>query len=305
MGLRRHHPDFWASLAAVVACIASAQPVFGAGADIAVAGIGPGLYPSDTVFVTVELDERLFVKSWTEYNTSTCREISTGSFTAPVAPQFGVLSFGVEKAALSSGPCAGTVLPFARASYKWTATSAAGAVDFFSLQWTTPDGQSVEDSDQLAELLPPSGTTAFRGWASVLQAGTTGQWMQVIAPAGIGYGGVTVQETDPGGGGPDTCWFAGSKFTPFTSITGGLWTVHEDNSWGFDYVGWFPPAVAYYRKNGRAPCGTTFPQQMQIQFTSGDTNFYDYGPVNTLGGSITSTTVSSIRAGHTRTRNWP
>ncbi len=262
-------------------------------------------YPPDTIYVPLLSGAKTILEGWTEYDTITCTLISTGSYTAPTPPMFGTLSYAVMNATIPSGPCAGTVLPFNFASYKWTAAASTAPQDFFSLQWTTPDGQFIENSDWLAELLPKAEKTSFKGWATPVSQPTTGQWQQTIPPATITYAGVTVQESNPGGGGPDTCWFAGSIYAPFTSITGGTWTVMAGNTWGFDYVGWFKAPVRYYRKHGRAPCGTTFPQQMQMQFATGDVTFYNYAGVNTLGGSFDATTVSSTRAGHTKTRIWP
>ena len=81
--------------------------------------------------------------------------------------------------------------------------------------------------------------------------------------------------------------------------------MQAGNSWGFDYVGYTAAAVKYYRAKGRAPCGTTVPQQMQIQFATGDPSFYNYGPINTLTASIGVTTVSSGRQGKSETRTLP
>jgi len=261
----------------------------------------PLTYPSDTVFVPLAINTKTLLEGWTEYNPNTCVDISTGSYTAPTAPLYGKNSYAVLDGTLTSGPCTGSVFPFDVAYYTWTKKTAAAPQDFFSLQWTTPDGMFVEDSDWLAELLPQSETTAFKGWSG----STVGEWQQTIALKTVTYTGVTVQESNPGGGGPDTCWFAGSTYAPFTAITGGTWTVAAGNTWGFDYVGWFSGAVTYYRAQGRAPCGTTFPQQMQIQFATGDPTFYNYGAVNTLGGNIGTKTVTSIRAGKSKTEKWP
>jgi hypothetical protein len=260
-------------------------------------------YPSDTVFVPLLTGVTTVLEGWTEYDTSTCALISTGSYTSPTTPKYGKLSYAVMNGTLSSGPCAGTVLPFNVASYMWTAAASKAPQDFFSLQWTTPDGQFVENSDWLAELLPKMETTMFKAWDPT--GLTDGEWQQTIQTPKIVYNGVTVQESNPGGGGPDTCWFSGSIYAPFTAITGGTWTVGAGNKWGFDYVGWFSPAVTYYRSKGRAPCGTTFPQQMQIQFATGDPTFYNYAAVNTLGGSIGTKTVTTIRAGKSKKKVWP
>jgi hypothetical protein len=125
-----------------------------------------------------------------------------------------------------------------------------------------------------------------------------------------------VKEADPGGGGPDTCWSqtgADSHFPPFTSITGGTWTLMSGNVWAFDNVGWSPLAVTYYRNPtppptppppSPVPCGTTIPQQMTIKATS-DATYNNYGAVNVLGASMTQTEVTSQRAGSSETETWP
>jgi hypothetical protein len=156
-------------------------------------------------------------------------------------------------------------------------------------------------------VVPTTETTAFDGWDTAGAFGngpdsTLGKWKQTItAPAGVNFAGETVQEADAGNG-SDSCWFAGSSFAPFTGLSGGTWTVNADNTWGDDFVGWFPNPVTYYRTQGRAPCASTLHQQMTMMCSDG--TFHNYGPVNTLGGSFTATTVTSIRAGGTATRRY-
>ena len=117
-----------------------------------------------------------------------------------------------------------------------------------------------------------------------------------------------MREADPGGGGPDTCWFQGSAIDPQTKISGGTWTVQAGNTWGYDYVGWLPPGVTYYRGAGRAPCGTTIPQQMTIQAAidiAKGAGYVNYPVRNTLGAGIQKTKVSSSRNGITKYESWP
>jgi len=150
--------------------------------------------------------------------------------------------------------------------------------------------------------IPTGETTSFDGWDTVLP--TVGDWTQSLMPSTINFGGRTVTEQDPGGGGPDTCWFSGSNVAQTTSISGGSWTVDGSNHWGADDpdgVGWPPDAVTYYRDEGREPCGTTFPQQMVIDCSDGTPTYI----TNTLSMDITSTTVSSSRAGNSQSKNWP
>jgi len=121
-----------------------------------------------------------------------------------------------------------------------------------------------------------------------------------------------------GGTGSDSCWFAQSRFAPFTAITGPGhgWYVTSRNTWGADFIGWKLATVQYYRAQTRVPCGTRFPQQMVIDAAYSPENPSNYGPytddhgdnfygvpyeVNTLGGDITATTVTSVRNGQVAT----
>src|SRR5262249_29077365 len=149
----------------------------------------------------------------------TCRVISTGKYTTPTAPKYGALRFDMEDFRISPGsPCAGTILPFGSAHYTWKNTTTAAAFDFFHLRWKTPDGRFTDDSNWAAEFIPTAETTKFANWAAAQKAPTIGKWSQTLAPLPVAYKGAMVEETDPGGGGPDTCWFKGSIFAPFTKI---------------------------------------------------------------------------------------
>jgi hypothetical protein len=102
----------------------------------------------------------------------------------------------------------------------------------------------------------PVTTTSVDWWPA---APTIHRWRQTLTPptTAIGsFNGRKVTEQDPGGGGPDTCWFSGSAYAPATAITGGTWIVNSGNIWAHDHVGWTPEAVTYYRQQMRAPCHT-------------------------------------------------
>jgi hypothetical protein len=149
--------------------------------------------------------------------------------------------------------------------------------------------------------LPASEATAFQGWSS----STIGTWEQTLSdPSGDSFSGATVEETKAGPG-ADTCWFPNSAFAAFTDISGGRWPVAANNTWGTDSVGWSADYVAYYRAQGRAPCGFNVQQQMLIQCSADYVNasdyYSDYGTVNILQANITATTVTSSRAGTTET----
>jgi hypothetical protein len=156
--------------------------------------------------------------------------------------------------------------------------------------------------------LPTTESTAFKGWATSDPA--TGLWEQTLSNAnGDSFSGMSVLEGTPSANpGVDTCWISGSPVSYGSAVSGGEWSVGDDNTWGVDSVGWpkYPvDAVAYYRAQGRVPCGFTVYQQMQIRCTlPTDNTFHNYGSVNTLQGNITATTVTSKRAGGTATRRY-
>ena len=152
---------------------------------------------------------------------------------------------------------------------------------------------NVQCSTPIGEITSPV------GWDS--GDPTIYKWEQTLSPSATNFAGRTVTEQNPGGGGPDTCYFTGSSFAPFTAITGGTWTVGSGNHWGYDYVGWRSSAVTYYRAQGRAPCGTTFSQTMVINCSTAPLTY----ATNTLGCDINSTTVTSNRAGSLAIRTWP
>lgn len=158
-------------------------------------------------------------------------------------------------------------------------------------------------SGTVTPVRPTGEKTSLQGWAATL-----GMWQQTLTPTGTNFSGESVQEKDPGGGGPDTCWFPGSAIAPFTAITGGTWTVASGNKWGIDFVGFGTTAVTYYRSKHRDPCGTTFHQQMTIRAAidvAKGTGYVNYPALNLLGARIEQRKVSSIRAGITKSIVWP
>lgn len=147
--------------------------------------------------------------------------------------------------------------------------------------------------------VPDDETTAWHGWDETYD--TASDWKQtLISGTGASFSGLMVKEVDAGGAG-DTCYFDESAVGKITGLSGGTWTVNDDNTWAYDTVGWAPAAVLYYQVlKPRAPCGYTVHQQMQI--TCYDGSQHNYGPVNTLQGIIGENDVTSIRAGHHASR---
>jgi|SRR5271170_5307086 len=278
------------------------------------ANVNASTYPSDTTFIPLHMNVKKTLEALTDIDGNDCKLISTGEFEATTEPKYGEATYAVHTLTDPSAPCANDPFPYHFAYYTWNKTEAPEPQDFFHLHWFTKD--VTNDTDWLAELIPKAETTEFNNWWPAEP--TVGRWQQTLDLTTIDYAGVKVRETDPtsqkevcvgtGPGAactPDTCYYPGSTHAAFFRITGGTWTVTNDNHWGFDRVGWSPAAVTYYRQAGRVPCFTTFPQQMQIQFATGDPNWYDYGTVNTLGYDIDATTVISLRAGSSEKRTWP
>lgn len=188
-------------------------------------------------------------------------------------------------------------------------TLGPGATDTIKVEMSVPADTLAKDhatmkltctgceSTGVICVIPTGEDTASDGW----DAGGVHKWKQTLTPVTADFSTRTVTERDPGGGGPDTCWFDGSAYAKFEAITGGTWTVEAGNIWKHDYVGWFGTAVTYYRGKGRAPCGTSFTQKMDINCPQGNTEYTS----NTLKASFTATQVTSERDGQTATRNWP
>jgi hypothetical protein len=272
-------------------------------------------YPADTIFEPVHMNVKITLEAVTEIDGNKCKLISTGEYEATTEPKYGVPSYAVHTLKDPSPPCAGDPFLYHFAYYTWTKAEAPEPQDFFHLHWYTADG-TTDDTDWLAELIPKAETTEFNSWWSTQP--TVGRWQQTLDLTTIKYAGVRVRETAPttqkevcvgtGTGAactPDTCYYPQSIYSPFIQITGGTWPVKDGNLWGFDLVGRGTNQVTYYRHAGRSPCYTTFPQQMQIQFATGDPHWYNYGDVNTLGYDIDATTVISLRAGASEKRTWP
>ena len=145
--------------------------------------------------------------------------------------------------------------------------------------------------------LPTQETTVFKGWD--VNQPSMADWEQTPSDSnGDSFVQKQIKEVSAGPAG-DTCWFPGSAIALMTGIPPPPvnWFVNPDGTWGPDVVGWYannPPAVSYYRAQGKAGCAFAAFQQMQMQCPDGE--FHNYGPVNTLVGIIGATTVSSARS---------
>ncbi|MFN7947560.1 MAG: hypothetical protein U0Z53_19580 [Blastocatellia bacterium] len=168
---------------------------------------------------------------------------------------------------------------------------------------STPDTADCTASCTVECLIPTSESTVPVGWDDI--AGSKHKFIQRLLPATTSFAGRRVYEQDPGGGGPDTCWFPGSERAKFEAVTNDpsqYWTVAQGtNQWGPDVIGWSPAAVTYYRAQGRAPCSTSFRQRMVINCGNTLTQYI----IQDLAAAINSTTVMSYRAGQRVERTFP
>ena len=147
---------------------------------------------------------------------------------------------------------------------------------------------------------PSTESSYFAGWGPDVYA-SAGQWAAALfGGPQLYYSGRVVYE-GTGAAGNDTCYFDGSPYAPFESVTGGAWPVNSANGFGYDYVGWLSSTVSYYRSVDRDPCGATVYQNMFIECNGESSILYKQ---NVLGADIGNSTVSSSRDGQTYTRDY-
>jgi|HubBroStandDraft_2_1064218.scaffolds.fasta_scaffold06923_7 hypothetical protein len=162
-------------------------------------------------------------------------------------------------------------------------------------QYSSDDPQEMTAACTLPSGSPSETTVSTLFWDTSGGAA----WNQTLQPTTFNFGGRSVSEATAVDG-TDNCYFPLSNFAPLDHVTSPLpftWNVDASNVWGSDYVGYSEAAVDYYRSNSRVPCGTRFQQTMSIDcHDSPTTRAYI---TNDLGSDITSTSVSSIRAGST------
>jgi hypothetical protein len=297
-------------LAAAEAAIAAAPPT---GCNNTVLPTGP-----------MKRYQTTYLYALTEYNTGTCAPNGPGSWSLNSQQQCdgencGNVTFGVLKnLPLGNGDCPGHRYNFGLICYKWVKHDNIKITDSVNATWDAPtlSDPTLTFPIKVPIVYPTSETTKAKGW----DPEGLGLWSQMLkndSDPDFDWSLNSVRETNPGGGNSanDTCWCAGSAFDPFWKITGGKWFPEDTGVWEFDDVGWctahgpdfcpggasVPLPVQYYRQKQRAPCGTTFPQQMQFQATNVSKAWKDYGDVNTLGGSFTFSAVTSTRAGEKQT----
>ena len=170
-----------------------------------------------------------------------------------------------------------------------------GSVTFTA---TTSDLANATGTATANVVAPTGEINSWVGWWSDYPS--VGMWKAQLTDTSVDFSGITVTESD-GGGGSDACYFPESAIPPFVKITEGSWTVGANNVWQEDHVGWRPTAVAYYRAHGKAPCQAGDKQIMNYQ----DGVVYVPYQTNYLSEAIGLTTVSSTRSGQTQTETYP
>ena len=140
-------------------------------------------------------------------------------------------------------------------------------------------------------LVPSSETTAVNSKVNLTQ---TVFYQTVSDSAGDSFSGQYLQEGNASPG-QDNCWFQGSSVAKSTSVTGGPPVPISTANQFSDTVGWPPNSVNYYRTNGRAPCGGTLYQALQIMCNAN--TWWTYTPYsgNTLTSTINPSNVVNCR----------
>ncbi len=162
--------------------------------------------------------------------------------------------------------------------------------------------------DVKTDCTPDAEVTQFTSWEDDIGQPTYADFSMTMQPSNADFSGTEVREKNAAAA-VDTCYFPGSKFKPWTRLSGGKWPV-TDNSWGVDAIGWRPDRISYYRrmaKQGKTklPCGVEMYQQMQIRCSPKD-EWQDYGPVRVLRAVFDETTLQSERDGvASEPRRWP
>jgi hypothetical protein len=187
--------------------------------------------------------------------------------------------------------------------------------------WTDADGQGSTTVSKIPSDIPVSEQTIAVGFSSGLHA-TLGQFRQILAAASGStdiFRGRQILEYTGYGTSYDTCWFQGSTYQRWNSVTGSAWNVGyyaldppyiaSLNEWADDYVGWNANAVTYYQSyydgSGKSPfCGARVPQLMYIR-TGGTSGQAQYYSSDTIGEDIYLTQVRAYRAGMSQATAFP
>ncbi len=162
----------------------------------------------------------------------------------------------------------------------------------------TYNGDTCTKTKTVNVKIPTGEDTSWLGWKAAIEERTVGQWYASLTPSTVDCSGISITE-EQGESSTDTCWFVDCIFDP-AELSGGPWTVKNNNLWLADLVGFPEVMVEYYRNHSRAPCGFTIDQDMKIVTSSGNIKYTSH----TIGSSITDTTVTSSRDGKSKTKTF-
>lgn len=240
-----------------------------------------------------------------EYGCPNVTYVVTGSIshTFGSAWQRGMTAFQwVASNPSPSGSCGGRT-PVASLTYNGTILN--NGCDFASGSWTSSSSGSGLFSMTKPPDFPdgsPTETNVAVAWWSI--------WPTVLLfeptiGASKSFAGRQVFES-PNGSPSDSCYFPDAAAEPF-HLTGAGWFVgfyFFDNRWHYDYVGFSPALIAYYRAHNRTPCLATAPQAMKLYTldTLGSQTYF----TNTLYVNLPDDTwVGIARDGVQGWRTWP
>lgn len=181
-------------------------------------------------------------------------------------------------------------------------------------RYFTPSGPA-----NVAACQTPTGETtqAVRQTLQGPSAPTSTDFIQTLAvnPPQTAWmdNGAATDESE-GSSGSDSCWFSGSPYLPFTSVSGGHWIVGGitpgfaesqvvtpgAGQWGPGEVGWLPGPVRYYQQNRPklglpVTCSATLYQNVSLTCTRATpVDFVYNSPITT---TIDSTGLTNCREG--------
>lgn len=186
--------------------------------------------------------------------------------------------------------------------------------DSISASWVNGNGMNGDVQMTKQCDVPYSEIISNAGWGDNSQRGNfpTLALFQQFLSAPVNLGGRVVNESFPVPG-QDSCWFPDSPYAYQSSPVPASWPVgffdftpSPTNTWAYDYIGWYPEPINWYRQNRPAygfpvACGFSIQQRMNIS-CSGGTNFYQG---NYLEGDMDVSSLSSVRSDASAYRNWP
>lgn len=135
---------------------------------------------------------------------------------------------------------------------------------------------------------------------------TASDFLQTLLTVGNDDGSTITEGNNAAGN--DSCYFQGSPYSPFNSVSGSSWligginpgqaesqvVVPGHNQWGPDEIGYGAGPVQYYQQNRARlglslPCGATFSQNLTI--TCSQTQ--EQGPITYKGNNPLSSTIDA------------